>query len=82
MKKKLILAIIIAVAIAGAASAQVTISGGFALSRAEVTGQGFSITGELGYGGNIYADYLLPIGIPMSLGVEVGYDTSTLLTRQ
>jgi opacity protein-like surface antigen len=65
---------------AAGAFAQVTISGGFALSsidRVDVLGfDNLEIDPEIGLGGNIYVDYLLPIGIPLSLGVEVGYDTA------
>jgi hypothetical protein len=75
MLKKIVLAVIVAFVVAGAASAQVTISGGFALSAAEITASNYD--GEIGIGGNIYADYLLPIGIPLSLGLEFGVDTST-----
>jgi hypothetical protein len=31
----------------------------------------------VGYGGNAYLDYLLPIGIPLSLGFEAGIDRAT-----
>ena len=65
--------------IAEGAFAQVTISGGFALSKMEVkTDYGSSVEGDIGVGGNIYADYLLPIGIPLSLGFEVGVDSSSI----
>jgi hypothetical protein len=61
--------------------AQVTISGGFALSNMTgvASGDGYSSTmdGNIGIGGNVYLDYLLPIGVPLSLGVEIGIDTST-----
>jgi opacity protein-like surface antigen len=78
MTKKLFLAALAAVLTAGAVNAQVTVSGGLALSYMEAKSDyGTSIEGDIGIGGNIYADYLLPIGIPMSLGVEVGVDTSS-----
>jgi hypothetical protein len=77
MTKKIVLALIAAFAVAGAANAQVTISGGFALSAAELSGGGGSESGEIGVGGNIYVDYLLPVGIPLSLGAEFGVDTSS-----
>ena len=80
MSKKGFLAVILAVLAAGAASAQVTISGGFALSYMDIKLTGLSdynAKGDIGAGGNIYLDYLLPIGIPMSLGVEFGVDSST-----
>jgi hypothetical protein len=32
----------------------------------------------MGIGGNLYVDYLLPINIPLSLGGEIGVDTSTI----
>jgi hypothetical protein len=65
-------------ALAAGASAQVTISGGFALSsmKAEIGSQSFD--GEIGLGGNVYVDYLLPIGVPLSLGAEVGFDTASI----
>jgi hypothetical protein len=75
MARKIVLAVIAAFVVAGAANAQITISGGIALSGAEMDVTGYE--GEVGIGGNIYLDYLLPIGIPLSLGVEVGVDTST-----
>jgi hypothetical protein len=75
MTKKVVLAVIVALAFAGAANAQITISGGFALSAAEIHVSRYE--GEIGIGGNIYLDYLLPIGVPLSLGVEAGVDTST-----
>jgi hypothetical protein len=58
-------------------SAQVTISGGFALSNMEVEGV-TGLSNEVGLGGNIYADYLLPISVPLSLGFEVGFDTAAV----
>jgi hypothetical protein len=61
-----------------AASAQVTISGGFALSSMKAEIKDESQDGEIGFGGNIYADYLLPIGIPLSVGFEAGFDTASL----
>jgi opacity protein-like surface antigen len=66
---------------AAGAFAQVTISGGLALSTTDsvsVSGQDTDIEGGVGLGFNIYADYLLPIGIPLSLGFELGYDASKL----
>jgi hypothetical protein len=56
---------------------QVTVSGGFAVSQATLDYQGYSDEGEFGIGGNVYVDYLLPIPIPLSVGGEVGVDTST-----
>jgi opacity protein-like surface antigen len=63
--------------LATAASAQITVSGGFAVSSAEVKGQR-DLNSEVGLGGNVFVDYLLPISIPLSLGFEFGYDTTTL----
>jgi hypothetical protein len=71
MAKKGLLAVILAVLAAGAVSAQVTVSGGLALSYVTAG----ELTSPVGIGGNIYLDYLLPINIPLSLGVEVGADT-------
>jgi predicted porin len=59
-------------------SAQVTISGGFALSTMSAEVGDESVSGDIGFGGNIYADYLLPISVPLSLGLEVGYDTASI----
>jgi hypothetical protein len=64
--------------LAAGASAQVTISGGFAVSSMEAKVGGYSVEGDIGLGGNIFVDYLLPIDMPLSLGFEVGYDTATL----
>jgi hypothetical protein len=60
--------------------AQITVSAGLALSRvsAESSVPGQKVDGEMGIGGNIYVDYLLPINIPLSLGGEIGVDTSTI----
>jgi opacity protein-like surface antigen len=59
--------------------AQVTVSGGFALSSIdsiEIKNYGsIDIDTEMGIGGNIYADYLLPVSIPLSLGAEIGIDS-------
>jgi hypothetical protein len=79
MSKKGFWAVILAVLAAGAASAQVTVSGGFALSYmdAKESGTSYSVKGDIGLGGNIYMDYLLPIGIPLSLGGEAGIDSSS-----
>jgi hypothetical protein len=61
--------------------AQVTISGGFALSNmsAKASGGGASdsIKGDVGLGANVYLDYMLPIGVPLSLGAEIGFDGSS-----
>ncbi|MDR1444630.1 MAG: outer membrane beta-barrel protein [Treponema sp.] len=63
--------------LAAGASAQMTVSGGFALSSVkgvEVSGQNMPVEGGVGIGGNVYFDYLLPLSIPLSLGLEVGVD--------
>jgi hypothetical protein len=65
-------------ALAAGVSAQVTVSGGFALSNMSAEIGNSSIKGKMGFGGNIYADYLLPISVPLSLGFEVGYDTASV----
>jgi hypothetical protein len=61
------------------ASAQITISGGFALSTATLKSDGWTLeqADSIGIGGNVYADYLLPISIPLSLGLEVGVDSAS-----
>jgi hypothetical protein len=64
--------------LAAAASAQVTVSGGFAVSSMSVKVGEFSQDGEIGYGGNVFVDYLLPISVPLSLGFEAGYDTASI----
>jgi opacity protein-like surface antigen len=63
--------------LAAGASAQITISGGFALSsinNLSVSGSDANIDTSVGVGGNVYLDYLLPINIPLSLGFEAGVD--------
>jgi hypothetical protein len=64
-------------------SAQITISGGFVLSQLDVSGDlgGQGLDGGVGFGGNVYLDYLLPINVPLSLGVEVGVDTKFLAVK-
>jgi hypothetical protein len=60
--------------------AQFTVAGGIALSsvKADVTGlqklgmENPDIDPEIGFGGNIYADYRLPVSVPVSLGFEIG----------
>ncbi|MDR1147170.1 MAG: porin family protein [Spirochaetaceae bacterium] len=56
------------------AFAQVTVSGGFALSS--VNSKDSSEEAKTGLGFNVYVDYLLPVSIPLSLGFEAGYDTA------
>jgi hypothetical protein len=61
------------------ASAQITISGGFALSQLDVSGSDLGdLDGGIGFGGNVYVDYILPINIPLSLGAEAGVDSAKL----
>jgi hypothetical protein len=62
---------------AAGAYGQVTISGGFALSSMKADFGDESYDSEIGIGGNVYADYLLPISVPLSLGFEVGVDTAS-----
>jgi len=59
------------------AHAQLTVSGGLALGYVNMDMSYYTIEGNIGAGGNIYFDYLLPIPIPLSLGLEVGVDTSS-----
>jgi hypothetical protein len=75
MNKKILGVVFAVFFVAGAANAQITVSGGFALSAAELDRS--NVEGEVGVGGNIYLDYLLPVSIPLSLGVEFGVDSST-----
>ncbi|MDR1108577.1 MAG: porin family protein [Spirochaetaceae bacterium] len=63
---------------ASGAFAQITVSGGFALSKMDAKSSGQSVEGDIGVGGNIYLDYLLPINIPLSLGGEIGVDSSSI----
>jgi hypothetical protein len=65
-------------ALAVGASAQITISGGGAISTMSAEVGSTSVDGDIGFGGNIYADYLLPIGVPLSLGFEAGFDTASI----
>jgi predicted porin len=80
-KKRFILGLVFALlstVFAAGVAAQVTISGGFALSSIKgITIEGYNegITAETGIGGNVYADYLVPLGIPLSLGFEIGIDS-------
>jgi hypothetical protein len=60
--------------------AQVTVSGGLALSSVDdikVKGDGagsYDIDSDTGVGGNLFVDWLIPTGIPLSLGFEAGVD--------
>jgi hypothetical protein len=60
------------------AFAQVTISGGFALSSVSATDGSYTIKGTVGAGANVYLDYMLPVGVPLSLGAEIGIDNAAL----
>ncbi|MDR3325036.1 MAG: outer membrane beta-barrel protein [Spirochaetaceae bacterium] len=70
----------------GGGGSQITISGGIALSTmsASVTSKGGQnatqpgVEGGVGVGGNIYLDYMLPVSIPLSLGVEIGFDKASV----
>jgi opacity protein-like surface antigen len=69
--------------LSAAAWSQVTISGGLALSvvngeESYNGGSTYKVDGKMGIGGNVYVDYLLPIGIPLSLGFEIGIDGAAL----
>jgi hypothetical protein len=78
-KKIFMLALCLAVFVAGA-FAQITVSGGFALSSVssiEISGFSAPIDSSIGYGGNLFVDYLLPVSIPMSLGFEIGVDSGS-----
>ena len=59
------------------AYAQITISGGIAGSMMNADAGGYSIDGDAGVGGNVYVDYLLPISIPLTIGGEIGVDSSS-----
>lgn len=72
-----IIGMMLFVGFAASSYGQVTVSGGLAVSQATLDYQGYSNDGELGIGGNVYVDYLLPIQVPLSLGGEIGIDTST-----
>jgi hypothetical protein len=66
--------------LAAGVSAQITVSGGLALSSikdVKLSGQGIDVEADVGFGGNIYLDYLLPISIPLSLGFEAGVDSGS-----
>jgi hypothetical protein len=74
------MAMVLSCGLVAGAFAQVTFSVGFALSTTDASvkytsGGSETVEGHTGYGGNAYLDYLLPVGIPLSLGAELGYDT-------
>jgi hypothetical protein len=77
LKAVVVLVLLAGVSVTGA-FAQITVSAGLALSRVSAEAPGYSLDGKMGIGGNVYLDYLLPINIPLSLGGEIGVDTSTL----
>jgi hypothetical protein len=63
------------------AFAQITVSGGFALSSVsgvELDGYKADVEGKVGVGGNVFVDYLLPINIPLSLGFEAGLNSGSV----
>jgi hypothetical protein len=76
---KTVVFVLIFAGLTAGAWAQITISGGFALSSVagiEVTGGvAPNIDSSVGVGGNVYLDYLLPLSVPLSLGLEVGVDS-------
>lgn len=82
LKRKFVLIAAFALLFAGVSSgvyAQVTISGGLALSSVseiELSGGGQSTSidfdAKIGFDGPVYVDYPLPISIPLSLGFEIG----------
>jgi hypothetical protein len=84
MTKKSFLKMVVFLALLAGVStgafAQLTISGGFALSTmtAKIEGLGYDVEGGVGVGGNVYFDYLLPISIPLSLGAEIGADGASV----
>jgi hypothetical protein len=65
--------------------AQITISGGAAMSvlgSLKTPGYGdFDTHATVDLGGNVYLDYFLPIDIPLSLGIETGVDISGISIR-
>jgi hypothetical protein len=40
--------------------------------------ESYSESGDIGLGFNVYADYLLPVSVPLSLGFEIGYDRASI----
>lgn len=77
-KRIFVLAALMSAVCVTGAFAQITVSGGFALSSMSAEAVGYSVDGGVGVGGNIYVDYLLPVGVPVSLGFEIGVDTATI----
>jgi hypothetical protein len=85
MTKKRVIALaaclMLSLVCAAGAFAQVTVSGGFALSSVsgvEIDGYQTDVEGTVGVGGNVFVDYLLPISIPLSLGFEAGLDSGSI----
>jgi hypothetical protein len=58
----------------------VTIGAGFALSsRAEIEVMGYTMADSaIGAGASVFGDFRLPIGVPLSLGLELGYSVSKI----
>jgi hypothetical protein len=75
---KLVVFLALLTGVSTGAFAQLTISGGFALSAVKAEAEGRTYDGRVGVGGNVYFDYLLPISIPLSLGGEIGIDSATV----
>jgi hypothetical protein len=75
--RTLVFLALLAVISSAGAYGQITISGGLALSRMDATDGNYTEKGNLGLGGNVYVDYFLPINIPLSLGGEIGADSSS-----
>jgi opacity protein-like surface antigen len=87
MAKKGCLAVLAALAISGAANAQVIVSGGFTVPFVSVTEKRTNYRGnfsdlESGIGGNLSFDFLLPVNIPLSLGFEVGIDRFSYVNEE
>jgi hypothetical protein len=77
--KRLVLLSALILAGATGTFAQFTVGGGFALSATDVSVSGLASTfganpkveSDAGFGGTLYLDYLLPVGIPVSVGAEL-----------
>jgi hypothetical protein len=87
-KKRVFLVMALAVfstVFAAGVFAQVTISGGLALSAVDAKIKSTispRIDTKIGFGGNIYADYLLPVGVPVSLGFEIGVHAAKFIVNE
>jgi hypothetical protein len=78
-KKNFVFAALLSAVCVTGTFAQVTVSGGVALSTitgVEVSGTTYDVGGTVGIGGNVFLDYLLPISVPLSLGAEIGVDVA------